>query len=415
MRVGPVSVSVRDGIVERSAPVDWTGGDAILWVRGGAEVMDPTGDVTGFAAVALPVAMRLGEELWIEGPVSPLFADRGIEAVRAIYEAWDPRARSVKVHATPSASGVASGVPACVFSRGVDSLYTAVRDRIGDRRFGALLFIDGLEPRHGEEVRAGELLHARHLADQLRMPLITASTNVRSFTDSLGWDWADILAAGLSCVAHNVAGAIESLCIASADDYATLGPNGSHPLLDRHYSSERVAIEHDTVATSRTEKVRCIVEQRPELLGGLKVCFAEDRTDNCGRCSKCLLTMVLLHHCGALAAATGFPDAIDPDAIRRLRLPHLPARIQWSTAGRALGTTGEDDRLRVAIAEMLAASALTRPTTNGGHAGPWQAAHQMRDHHLNRTLSLVVDGVAYEPMDDPPAGDREAERPSLPL
>jgi hypothetical protein len=372
--------------------------------------MDPTEDVTGFAAVALPVAMRLGEELWVEGPVSPLFADRGIESIRAIYEAWDPRVRPVKVHATPSASGDPAGAPACVFSRGVDSLYTALRDQTDDRRFGTLLFIDGLEPRHSEEVRAGELLHARGLADQLGLPLITASTSVRTFIDSLGWDWADILAAGLSSVAHNLAGAIDRLCIASADDYATLGPNGSHPLLDHHFSSERVAIEHDTVAISRLGKIRYIVEHRPELLGGLKVCFAEDRTDNCGRCSKCLLTMVLLRLCGALAAATEFPDAIDPAAVRHLRLPHLPARIQWSTAGEALGTSGEDGRLREAIAEMLSASSLTRPTTGGG---PWQPAHQMRDHHLNRTLSLVVDGVTYDPPDGPPSV-RSGRRPPWP-
>ena len=43
----------------------------------------------------------------------------------------------------------------------------------------------------------------------------------------------------------------------------------------------------------------------------LKVCFYEDRSDNCGSCSKCLLTMLALEAAGARDHATAFPAEID--------------------------------------------------------------------------------------------------------
>jgi hypothetical protein len=50
----------------------------------------------------------------------------------------------------------------------------------------------------------------------------------------------------------------------------------------------------------------------------LKVCYAENRSDNCGQCLKCLHTMTCLRVAGALEQATGFPPSLDLEALEAL-------------------------------------------------------------------------------------------------
>jgi 7-cyano-7-deazaguanine synthase in queuosine biosynthesis len=215
------------------------------------------------------------------------------------------------------------------FSRGVDSTFAAARDRAGPRRHDALVFVDEIEPRHDESVRAAEITAAREAADRLELPLIVMSSSVRTFMDPLTRDWEDALAPALSCLAHALAQGASSMLVPSGDDYLTVEPAGSSPLLDPLFSTERMRIEHDSLMASRMGKVRWLARERPDLLRQLKVCFKENRVDNCGTCGKCLLTMACLDVVGSLDRAEQVPDELDVEAISRMRLPHLKARFEW--------------------------------------------------------------------------------------
>ena len=101
--------------------------------------------------------------------------------------------------------------------------------------------------------------------------------------------------------------------------YADVFEWGSHPLLDPQWSSGSVHVEHDGANVSRTEKIRTIVRDR-DALGWLRVCYRNpDQAYNCGRCEKCVRTMLSLHALGALEQAPTFANDVDPRTVRRLR------------------------------------------------------------------------------------------------
>jgi hypothetical protein len=140
-----------------------------------------------------------------------------------------------------------------------------------------------------------------------------------------------------------------------------LAPYGSSPVLDPLFSSESVRVHHDDLSLDRAGKIAFLAAQRPDLLPLLKVCYAEDRPDNCGRCGKCLLTMCALVAADALERATGFPDRVPIDALQALRPSPLHARQHWVAVCRALGTDGVPGELRRTIERSLRRAARPGP------------------------------------------------------
>lgn len=96
--------------------------------------------------------------------------------------------------------------------------------------------------------------------------------------------------------------------------YSQLIPLGSHPLTDPLYSSGSVRIVHDGAESRRIDKIARIAQDQAGL-GNLRVCF-DDMNRNCGRCAKCLRTMIPLRLLGAPAGP--FPPLPPPGQVRRM-------------------------------------------------------------------------------------------------
>lgn len=389
MIVEPVRLDDADGRTTRRARVRWAGGTTDLWVAGPSEHVDHSDDATGFALAALPVAMVLGEDLTVAGPVSGELVERLPEIVAAL-SAWNPW-RAIAVRVEPAPDQPASGGWVSFFSRGVDSLFTAAHRVDADPPLVGVVFGRGLEPRHDEAVALAEVATARTLADRRQLPLIVVDSNVRSFTDRFGTDWDDVLGPGLAFLGHALAGSCRGVIIPSSDSWATVEPCGSNPLVDPLLSSGRLAVEHDSIRLGRLGKVRWLVEHAPDLLDGLKVCYSENRHDNCGRCGKCVFTMVCLHLAGGLALADLFPARLDLDLVRSMRLPHVQSRLDWAAVAADIDPAGPDADLRAAVLDVLAASAL--PNRYRAETGDrWTVARWTRDHRNEQILSLLLEG-----------------------
>jgi hypothetical protein len=376
-------VSSRGGWVERAATLRFAGRAFDLRCEVPVGFADRSRDASGFLCAALPLAMRLHEDLEVRAPVCGALLAR-CEHIQSIYAAWDPALRQVAVRAHGSEGDLERGdTVGAFFSRGVDSVHLAARGRTDSALLTQLVFVDGIEPTHDGLVAAAEVAAASMMARELDLPLVVARTNIRELIDPLGGDWADSVAAALAFVAHAMAGWLGRAVIASADEYETIEPTGTGPLLDPLLGSERLALEHDSLAWSRLEKVAWIVDNAPSMLEHLKVCFRESRPDNCGRCGKCLLTMACLHHAGALEAARGFPDVIDLDAIDEMRMSSFKARLEWVRTAQVVGGP-----LAHAVHRRLRETRLQHPDPGA----PWVQAKSMRDHRLNLVLSLMLDG-----------------------
>jgi hypothetical protein len=406
MRVGPVEVSRDPDGITRQAQITWEGGSYDLMLTVPAEWADEGDDASSFLCAALPLALHSGEPLVVEGPVSPLLASR-CDEIRDIYNIWNPTTHPVELTlrtGEPTTSREDSP-EAAFFSRGVDSLFTATRDRRGPRRLESLVFVDGLEPVHDDGVRKEEIRLARVAADEIGLPLAVLRTNLRLLTDRFRIDWEDVVGAGLSFVAHGIATRFGTLTIPSTDSYHTLEACGTHPLLDPLFSTERMAIHHDGYWFSRLMKIRWMAQEAPEALAHIKVCNRENRSDNCGYCGKCLYTMITLEVAGRLRTAQYFGTDLDLTAIAGIRSPHMKSRIDLAEVAAALEGTADRTALRAALLEAVHESSLWRRGRED-ETGRWTVPSTVRQHHLNLLLSLALEGVPY-----PPPGERTSPPP----
>lgn len=359
MRVSDVRRECDGGIAELSATFAWGGERMRVTIRAPEAIAVADADGSPFLAMGLLPAMLIGEDLEIDAVVSARLAE-SVPTLAAIYAAWDPRLR---VPETTWAGTTTAGTPppgtGCYFSRGADSLLSAAVTRTRPAPLTHLVFVDGLEPLHSPATAAAELRIAGEAAERLALPLVPVATNAHVFADRF-WRWENMHGSVLAGVGLALGGGLGRLVIPSTDSVTSLVPYGSSPLVDPLYSSERVTLFHDDVILTRAGKIAALVAQRPDLLPFLKVCFAEDRSDNCGRCGKCLITMAALQAAGGLALATQFPPVIDVARIRALHCSPIQSRLHWLAVARALAPDGPSGAVRDAIVTALRRSA--RPT-----------------------------------------------------
>ncbi len=173
------------------------------------------------------------------------------------------------------------------------------------------------------------------VAEDADVNLIPVYTNIRHLCDDRVLWLNQFFGAVLAAVAHAFAPRIHLAFIASSYDIPNLVPCGSHPMLDPEYSSFDLKIRHRDVGLSRVEKLK-IVAGWETAFQNFRVCLANvpDRL-NCGRCEKCvrtmleLLSMGVLHKTRAFAENDVTPDLLDAFSITiRHREPFYEELIQ---------------------------------------------------------------------------------------
>lgn len=280
-----------------------------------------------FVLGTLFMAMRTASDLEIHGEVSPSLL-RNLEEFQAAWVCWKPNYYSkIEIRADlEREQPLASGSPAAIsaFSGGVDSCFTVWRHRIG--RCGRLrqnleagLLVHGLDiPLEQPEVFGRAAANAKLMLNSLDVKLLSMATNFKQ----VGGDWEDVFMAGIaSCMVWYQSGYSVGL-IGSSQPYHTLAlPWGSNPITDWMLSSDQFQFIHDGAAYIRTEKVREIA-QWPEVLQHLRVCWAGDTLDrNCGRCEKCIRTVLNFRAVG-LSRPACLPYEVSDEQILNLSGMH---------------------------------------------------------------------------------------------
>jgi hypothetical protein len=353
--VDQIETKAADERVERSARLRWVGGEFRLRIEVPAGFEPSEEDATAFLLVALPLALYRGEDLQVNGLVSAQTL-RQTERIQAIYAAWDPVVRRCRVRVTgetpirPAADG-----QGCLFSRGVDSMHSATS--ADSEPLTHLVFCDTLEPIQDAPTRAREWRLVAEAAELVGLPVLRISTNLRDPGAQL-IDYQVMHGAGIAFMAHSLSTGLGRVVVPADLTYSVAGPSGSHPLLDSLFGSEWLALDYRGLELGRTGKVRQLATTRPELLPYLKTCYTKNTHANCGECFKCLMTMMSLQAVGVLKDASLFPDEVDVDSLRKVRIEDLPQRLTWMQAAESLGDTPEDRCVREAAHHVLRRSAL---------------------------------------------------------
>lgn len=282
-------------------------------------------------AAAMP-AMHAGERrICVEGEVCPELCS-GLETAMSLVRHWFRIARDIPaIEARPLSRPHPRPTPdraASFLTGGVDSLATLRWNRLhvppehpGSIRDVVTIF--GLEIEDHEAFQH-VLKWLSSVADDAGATLIPVYTNVRQLNTDWKFWYYWFMGAALASVGHALAARFSIISIASDNDIPNLLPHGSHPLMEPNFSSYDLRIRYDGITLSRLAKVRLLGDW-DVAMQKLRVCNKTEHYRpgqlNCGRCEKCIRTMLALVAVGALGKATAFPHRdISEDVLGRLRV-----------------------------------------------------------------------------------------------
>lgn len=322
-----------------------------IWLR--TDRPPVTASANPFLATALLPAQRLGLPLRIEGAVSPRVL-RGAERVQQVFSVWGRGAPIVpiEVERTEPSPASAGGV-AAFFTGGVDSFHTVETHR---GEISHLVFVHGFDIKLQRTAFRAEVSRAlRRSAAELGCELVEVETNLRGFGNRQV-RWAeDQHGAALAAVALYLEPRFRRIYVPSSYSDAFLFPSGSHPGLDRHWSSEALEIVHDDCGLTRFEKIEALASSEPALRA-LRVCWQfESEAYNCCRCVKCVWTMAYLRACGALERTKTFPLPLDLELLAQMPFMHADEHMRMLQALGAIERRGGDPELARAFSAAIAA------------------------------------------------------------
>jgi hypothetical protein len=354
---------------------------------------DLTCSPNGFLVAAFIPAMRSGERrVAVEGPICPELRDGLQVAMRWLHQ-WHGDARrpiTIEAELEPSPQHrPRQDRAACFFTGGVDSMATLRHNRLGfppthpcSIRDGIIIY--GLEV--DREAAFDDVLASLSVvADDAGMTLLPVFTNVRSL--ELDWTFWEFEWEGAvyASVAHALSKRLTIASVSSTYDIPHMTVLGSHPLLDPNYSSASLRVRHEGVTMSRLDKLRLIADW-PVGLDRLRVCNVVEKyrqeTINCGRCEKCIRTMLGLAAIGVLHKTKAFSGRdLTPDAVvtnAQIHSPHL--ETFYRELVEPLATQARHD-LAHAVQHVL--------SKHGGELG-WKGSLRRLDReHLGGRLRLM--------------------------
>jgi hypothetical protein len=299
-------------------------------------------DGSPFLAGLLVYAMRAREDITLDAPVSPRLLE-SLDRIFTVYSSFFPgEMRPISVSAPPSAPPPPAELTGSFFTRGVDSWFAVLTALEDDRQtppLTHLVFCPDFLPRDSwsDELVEAKTAQTRDAAGATGCEFIIVETNQKP------------VYRGHQLTAMALALGFSRMLIPSSGMLGELIPRATHPELDPLFSTERTEILHYGNA-SRMQKV-ARVARSPDALRTLRVCRFNraERDINCGRCEKCIRTMIHLHLVGALDRARDvFEHPLEPRAVavmsKEILHPH-----QWVDLLHALGDSAEDRALAAAI------------------------------------------------------------------
>lgn len=227
----------------------------------------------------------------------------------------------------PEASEDPHRLAGLFFSAGVDSTWTLQHNRMlyaahDARRQTVGLVVRGFEIFDDAPFRVA-CGHVRRAASRLGLEqIVTVNTNIYSAfkqqDSSLDFLVSTYEGAFFAALAHAYGPPLSRVDIAMTLHLPYMYPSGSHPVLS--YSSGRLAVRFDGLRRSRLEKIRDLAAS-PSALSGLRVCNkvarATDSQVNCGRCNKCVSTMLGLRAVGVAGPYAAFgATVLTEEAVR---------------------------------------------------------------------------------------------------
>jgi hypothetical protein len=342
-----------DGLPDRREPLR-------VWFRFsglGPEQIALSGDP--FIPALLPAAMWFRMPIVIEGDVSERLL-AGVPQIMTWWSRWERRMRPVEIHAGSARHGAARGRGiGCFFTAGVDSFYTLLENlatETGDSRVTHLLFFQG-HPGMALENEARYRPRQKHIEDVARefsLNTVFGSTNAAEIAPGITADWPIRATSNLIGPGLCLAPLLRRLIVSAAATYDAPFPQGNHPLTDPMWSTGEVQVVHQGGEASRSRKIQLRIRDSDSALAHLAVCGDGYSPEyNCGRCEKCVRTMIALRAYGVLDRCQTLPHEISLAHVRNLNFENYLMASYLVDNLAALEATGSDPELAATLRDVL--------------------------------------------------------------
>lgn len=300
------------------------------------------------AAVA---AHALGEaQLTVEEPVDPRLV-ANVSGALDVLRIWERSEQPpLRWQYSPRVPTPSAPKTAFCMTGGIDSsaLLVANHDRYTDDhplRISAGIVVYGLDrSTAGDPLAPDPFL--QDIAASRSVELRAVRTNVRDLLSSTAAWHYQIQAAVLVGAAHAVGPDCTDLLIAPSGD-RSLAPYGSHPALDHRFGSTELRVHHEHVGETRYGRIT-LVSEDPVLRDCVQVCDRPrsewgEQTLNCGRCEKCIRTMVGFRAAGVANVPSFAGDGVDAAVLDALPAPRGLEPADWAGLIGPLRARGEDE------------------------------------------------------------------------
>jgi len=153
----------------------------------------------------------------------------------------------------------------------------------------------------------------RLVGEALGKRSIIIRTNLRSHPLYVNTNWLNWCGAAMASIAHMLPDEYTKVMIASSFSKSDLRPSGSQWFLDQLWSSVRLKVAHHGESFERSDKIRLIRGDRI-VQKYLRVCWTLSDSNganlNCGKCEKCVRTLVALLNGEKFVELECFPPEI---------------------------------------------------------------------------------------------------------
>jgi hypothetical protein len=310
-----------------------------------------TPSLEAFIATALIPCMKKKVSITAEGEVSPLFLSN-INKAQDVFRSWKPGYGQVQIVGVQPVELdlVSNRGTGLFFSGGMDSSYTLIKNQ---EEIAALVFIHGFDiPLEDASLRRRMSQTVRRVGEYFNKQVIEVETNVREFLDAYV-TFGFTHGAALGAIGNLLALSFRRFYIAAADTHDTLEPYGTHLDLDPCWGSERVEFIHEGLETWRWQKAARVSEY-DIALDSLRVClFSPETKLNCGKCEKCLTSMVFLQTVGGLERCTTFEAPLNLQLLSRLKIADDPEKTNLDKCLKILEQEGKDPELAAVLRRIL--------------------------------------------------------------
>jgi hypothetical protein len=312
------------------------------------EVLTP--NLEAYIALALlPSMVKGGGELYTEGEVCEQLIPN-LEVIQNVYSSWNTEFKHLELGGvTPVQKQMAqNGRVGAFFSGGVDSFYTLIKNQ---EDITDLIFVHGWGFNYQNSTAHDKLSDSiRQTAAYFGKNLIEIESNFRDLLDPHiyypKWGWT----ISLAIIGNLLYPYLKRLYYSANMDYKILTPTGS--LLSPLWYTGRVEFITDGLAISRFDKVASIANH-DIVLNNLHVCHkTPKRALNCGRCEKCLRTMVSLEVNDALDKCTTFGRDLDIKFLRNFPV-EMNRRVFYLESLEVLEEKGEKRALQSALRTII--------------------------------------------------------------